>query len=327
MKFILSTLVLASLKQLVSCFPQPQIEHISRAASGCGKMQFLTGVTQYRFGLKSSGIERSYSYHLPSDYEKNKQYPVVLGFHGSSSVGLFFELDTRMSEARYSGDKIMVYPNGIEGSWAGPTYHTKSTVAEDIQFVQDVIDDMKARVCVDDGKIYAVGMSNGGGFVGTLACDIVGSTLFNAFAMHSGSFYTDVNGPSNGCVPRHGPRPVLEIHGGADKTVKYNGGQGDGGLEPPIASWLDWWAQRNGCSNKSEESLIDGDVQHLSWTCGGIQGLLQHYKVIDMGHCWADTEPNLSQISVPQGPSSVKASEIVMRFFNDVSSRTEGASA
>lgn len=81
-------------------------------------------------------------------------------------------------------------------------------------------------------------MSNGGGFVGTLACDRVGSTLFAAYAMHSGAFYTDVNGPENGCAPAHIPIPIIEIHGGADKTVHYDGGQGDGGPEPPITDWL-----------------------------------------------------------------------------------------
>jgi hypothetical protein len=80
-------------------------------------------------------------------------------------------------------------------------------------------------------------MSNGGGFVGTLACDRLGSTLFAAYAMHSGAFYTDVSGPDNGCAPAHIPIPILEIHGSADKTVYYEGGQGDGGPEPPITNW------------------------------------------------------------------------------------------
>lgn len=79
-------------------------------------------------------------------------------------------------------------------------------------------------------------MSNGGGFIGTLACDPVGSTLFKAFAAHSGAFYTDVNEPNNGCAPAKNV-PLLEIHGAADKTVKYEGGQGDGGPQPPINDW------------------------------------------------------------------------------------------
>lgn len=75
----------------------------ARATAGCGKVHLLPGVTTYH-GLTSSGRDRSYSIHLPSGYDKSKPYPVVLGFHGSSSVGLFFEVDTKMSESRFSAN-------------------------------------------------------------------------------------------------------------------------------------------------------------------------------------------------------------------------------
>ncbi|KAH8722978.1 hypothetical protein GQ44DRAFT_751128 [Phaeosphaeriaceae sp. PMI808] len=289
----------------------------TRASSGCNKKPFLPGITQYRI-IKSSGKDRSYSFHLPSAYNSNKPYPVVLGFHGSSSIGAFFELDTKMSQDRYSSNKIMIYPNGVGGSWAGPSYHKDSTVADDIQFVKDIIDDAKARFCIDEQKVFGAGMSNGGGFIGTLACDPVGSTLFDAFATHSGAFYTDVNGPDNGCLPAKSVS-MLEIHGASDKTVRYGGGQGDGGKQPAIPDWLEWWATRGACTNKTEETLNDGKVQHFSWTCNGRNGFLQHLKVADLGHCWADTELNLSQISVPQLPTVMKASEVIMRFFDEMS--------
>ncbi|KAH7127230.1 Alpha/Beta hydrolase protein [Dendryphion nanum] len=303
------------LASLVCALPQIY----ERAESGCGKFQFLPGVTQYRFGLKSSGKDRSYSYHLPSSYDKNKKYPVVLGFHGSSGTGVFFELDTKLSEARFSGDKIMVYPNGIDGSWAGPTYHKGTAVDEDIQFVSDVVADVKSKLCVAEDRVFAVGMSNGGGFIGTLACHPIGSSLFRAFASGSGAFYTDLNGPENGCSPSRDVIPLLEIHGFSDKTVKYSGGQGDGGLLPAIPEWLEWWAQRNECTERTENTTHNGNVHHASWICGGKAGLLQHYRVDELGHCWADTEINLSQISVPQGPAPIQASAIIMKFFDEVS--------
>lgn len=216
----------------------------------------------------------------------------------------------------------MIYPNGIDGSWAGPSYHsnTSSTISEDIQFVSDLLVDVKGKFCVDEARVFGVGMSNGGGFVGTLACDPVGSTLFNALAVHSGAFYTDVDGPNNGCAPDPSalPIPMLEIHGAADSTVKYEGGQGDGGKQPPISSWLEWWAQRNQCASPKSETIEDGKVQRLTWACGGKEEIIEHLKIEGLGHCWADTEINLSQISVPQGPTVVRASEIVMGFFDRV---------
>jgi poly(3-hydroxybutyrate) depolymerase len=101
MKYIhVISLLLASLHHVLA----RRLQDLPRAVSGCGKTQFLPGVTQYRFGLKTSGKSRSYGYHLPSNYDKNKKYPVVVGVHGSSSIGTFFELDTKMSDVRYSGD-------------------------------------------------------------------------------------------------------------------------------------------------------------------------------------------------------------------------------
>jgi poly(3-hydroxybutyrate) depolymerase len=133
-------------------------QHVqARASPGCGKPYLIKGITVPRFGLKSSGKDRSYMYHIPSSYDANKPYPVVVGFHGSSSIGTFFELDSKMSEGRFSEDKIMVYPNGIEGSWAGPSYHTGSTVEEDVRFLEDLIEDLKGKTCVDETKIYATG--------------------------------------------------------------------------------------------------------------------------------------------------------------------------
>jgi hypothetical protein len=46
---------------------------------------------------------------------------------------------------------------------------------------------------------------------------------------------------------------------------------------------LEWWAQRLACTNKTEETLNDGKVQQDSWACNGEAGMLQHYKINDLG--------------------------------------------
>lgn len=74
---------------------------VGRQSEGCGKTHFFNGITQY-YDLTSSGRDRQYSIHLPGGYDEANPYPVVLGFHGSDSVGFFFEADTKMSEGRFS---------------------------------------------------------------------------------------------------------------------------------------------------------------------------------------------------------------------------------
>jgi poly(3-hydroxybutyrate) depolymerase len=203
--------------------------------SGCGKTHIFNGITQYRT-IQSSGGDRSFGVHLPVDYDADHQYPTILGFHGSDSIGFFFEADTRLSFSQYTGDKIVVYPNGLGGAWAGANY-SEATVAQDTQFVWDLLADLRANFCVDSARIYATGMSIGGGFVDTLACNDTVGGEFAAFAPASGSFYTNNDANYADCSPARVPVPILEIHGGADADVVYAGGEGQGGDNPAIADW------------------------------------------------------------------------------------------
>lgn len=203
--------------------------------SGCGKFHLLSGVAA-SYNITSSGIARSYLIHTPSSYNTNTQYPIIVGFHGSSSIGFFFEADTGLDAAEYTGDKITVYPNGLGGAWAGANYSV-ATVAQDLQFVWDLLADIRKKYCVDSARIYATGLSIGGGFVNTIACNDTVGGEFAAFAPASGSFYTDATGVNDGCKPARSVTPILEFHGGADADVFYNGGQGEGGYEPPIPTW------------------------------------------------------------------------------------------
>lgn len=127
----------------------------AKKSSGCGtNYADLTQPAQY---LDAGGKNRSYYIHLPPTYDSNRAHPMVVGFHGSQSIGLFLAIDSKLNETRYSGDKIMVYPNGEGGSWAGPSYHNGSSVQEDIDFVADVIKDVEGKYCVDEERVFGVG--------------------------------------------------------------------------------------------------------------------------------------------------------------------------
>lgn len=270
--------ILVAFASLGSCAPTA-VPYAHGDTSGCGKTHLLNGITQYR-----NIASRSYSIHLPTGYAKKEQYPLILGFHGSDSIGLFFEVDTGLSSPLYTANKIVVYPNGIGGSWGGPSY-AKTTVTEDLDFVSDILRDVRANFCIDSARIYATGISNGGGFLDSIACNKTVGGEFAAFAAAAGSFYTDTNTTKNDCKPARPLTPFLEFHGLVDESVHYTGGQGEGGLEPAISDWLNWWALRNNCqSSPSQNSSFGGDVVHFTWKCATSQGdgALQHWRVGDM---------------------------------------------
>lgn len=124
---------------------------------------------------------------------------MVFGFHGKGQTPAGFEAASRIQD--YT-DAIVVYPRGTWLNWdddaeAGP----------DLAFIDAIIQ------LYDPSEVYAFGLSNGGRFSWSLACDygIDGATTV------SGTL-TDYT-----CNPSNPPR-VLVISGTRDWISPWNGG-------------------------------------------------------------------------------------------------------
>ncbi|MBI5533342.1 MAG: dienelactone hydrolase family protein [Deltaproteobacteria bacterium] len=99
---------------------------------------------------------------------------------------------------------------------------------------------------IDSKRIYVVGWSNGGFMAHRLACEVAGIAGIVSIA---GA------GPAEGeaCTPP-GPVAVLQIHGDADDTIKYAGGNALGRTtlprHPSALETVEGWAARDGCKGK-----------------------------------------------------------------------------
>jgi polyhydroxybutyrate depolymerase len=177
---------------------------------------------------------------------------------------------------------------------------------------------MRQNFCIKNDSIYATGKSNGGGFVGTLACAPEGGN-FAAFAPVSGAFYTDSgSNTSYPCKPARAPLPILEFHGTNDTTIPYNGETKSGGVLPPIPEWLAHWAVRDGCPSPPTPQVVTPsdpaymDKVHItSYSCGKSKDIVQGYKIDGLGHTWPSTEPN----SDSSTPTVIEATSMIMDFF------------
>ena len=161
-------------------------------------------------------------------------------------------------------------------------------------FTKDLLAHLKTAYCIDEGKVFATGMSNGGGFVNTLACLPEGS-MFAAFAAVAGAFYGDVDGEEFECDPASSQIPMLEIHGDEDGIIPYAGGEASGVAIPEIPDWLHRWAARDGCSKHSTgevRDLVNGHVEERRYSCNGSHGIVTGLKLKGMGHVWPSTTPN-----------------------------------
>lgn len=181
-----------------------------------------------------------------------------------------------------------------------------------------LVANLSATYCIDTNRIYASGQSNGGGFVGTLACNSTSSGIFAAFGANSGAFYPTTNwatttGYCNAttalkqtlppCSPGRKFVPFLEIHGDADPQIPYPGGDHNSQCLPAITRYVNLWSSRDGFGYNNRTTVIgDGSVVMYEWGKGygnGLSSPVQHYRVVGLGHTWPSNFGNLSFSSSP----------------------------
>lgn len=230
-----------------------------------------------------------YLVHLPSSYRAGQTMPLMLAFHGAGGEPTEFERVTRLSDENINPGVITVYPAGVKGSWEGPSYATPGV--DDKAFTAELVDELKKTYCVDDARIYAVGKSNGGGFVNTLACSPVSSN-FAAVAIVAGAMYDRANASADeSCRPGRLPLPLLDIHATGDKTIPYHGGEGRGGPLPSIPAFMERWAKRQGCYGSVVVDEIGKGVDEIRYKhCMGRDDVLRHVRIQGWSHKWPTRE-------------------------------------
>ena len=156
----------------------------------------------------SNGRGRTYLLYAPPGYDGTRPLPLVLNFHGLGSNG--------EEQHRYSGlvpiaereGFLVASPDGINRAWLTNPW------VNDIAFTKDLVAEISRLACVDAGRVYATGMSNGGFMSAALAC--AAGDVVAAVAPVAG-----MTGVSELCGE---PVPFIEFHGTDDRIVPYEPG-------------------------------------------------------------------------------------------------------
>jgi polyhydroxybutyrate depolymerase len=249
--------------------------------------------------ITSSGVSRHYILYMPSGYQPGVSLPLVLNFHGFSSNSKEEENLTAMSAKADRENFFVAYPDGIDAKWSdGPGADGK----QDQQFVRDLISTLKSQYSIDPKRIYATGISNGGGMTNRLGCDM--ADVIAAIAPDSGAynFWQE-------CHPAR-PVPVLAFHGLDDHIVPYEGGTPKS-MEPPIEEWAAAWAERDGCNTTPAVTTPTDGVTVRMWTgCQGDAEVIL-YTLAKHGHSWPGS-PVMPKLITSQ---AVNATDLMWDFF------------
>jgi len=143
-----------------------------------------------------------------------------------------------------------------------------------------LVDKLEAEYNIDPKRIYANGMSNGGGMAFALSCELSGRIA--AVGTVSAAL------PSPWECRGSTPVPTIAFHGTADKFALYQGGPSP--VAPNqfsnIPEWTAHVAQRNQCQGEPSDIRIAASVRRLTYSnCAGNADVIL-YTIEGGGHTW-----------------------------------------
>lgn len=211
----------------------------ARPSVGCGKTSTITfepvpGESGTSVGTGEGGYvrigNRGFAMRLPDNYDKNKPYWLVFGFHWNG--GNSKEVDTGGSNgynmAHFGLQKlskngaIFVAPDGLNAGWGG----------NNLPFVDDMVKLIEENFCVDTTHLFANGFSYGGGMSYAIAC--ARAKVFRGVAIYDGAVLS-------GCEGGNDPIAYWQMAGLEDNVCTI-------GMATPMR---DRFVKNNGCTNQN----------------------------------------------------------------------------
>lgn len=264
----------------------------------------ITANGQITDSIYWGGKQRTYKYFIPTPYNGITKVPLVMSLHPS-----FSNADNHMNAAKWQlyGDTanfISVYPNGTSNqagstnfSWNAYNLSTGST-ADDVGFLNAVLDSMIAHYVIDTCKIYISGFSNGTWMAWRMMCDF--SNRFAAVGPLSGSWkygkdgFCDHGGCNGSNIPNTIP-PSEEAHLNCIPSKKlpymyYRGANEvnltDRSITDPNGNYF--WSHFNNCDTiPVVDTIIDlGDsiIREHYTNCDNVETYIMN--VIGNSHLW-----------------------------------------
>lgn len=218
------------------------------------------------------GNGRTYVLHIPNAYTGVTPAPLIVDYHAINGSGAEERTSSPYPAVTDPEGVVMAFPNGLTGplgtAWnLGPCCVDN---VDDVAFARAMVLDIAATACIDPSRIYAVGISMGGGMAHHLACEAA-----DIFAAVAPSAFDLVEENVPGCTP---PRPiaVLSFRGTADPLVPYDGGYSNVVPGHPVTflgavGTFEQWAKINGCTGIASDDGNGCQTYAATQCTGGVE--------------------------------------------------------
>lgn len=274
----------------------------------------VAGCTDY-LTIEVDGRTREYLVHAPGGSAPRDGRPVVFVYHGAFTTAADMEDYAQLDPVADDEGFIAVYPNGVNRLWYDGRIPDE---VDDVAFTDALLDRIIEDYEVDETRVYATGISNGGFMTHRVACDL--SERFVAIAPVAGTLSQELR---DECEPTR-PVPVMMVMGTKDNLVPYDGGKlggrfaGDFGTMLSAVDSIEWWAAQADCElepavEKFDE--VDDGTKIKTRTYGDCaeDAEMMLYTVEDGGHTWPGASKHLL---LGKTSREIDASETMWTFFD-----------
>merc|ERR1719384_217079 len=142
-------------------------------------------------------------------------------------------------------------------------------MADDLGFIETLLDELEDTYCIDRSRIYATGFSNGGMMTQRLGCEL--NHRLAAIAPQHGQLALGFN-----CEPKYDePMPIINIWGTNDTIVPGVAILSEyGAYVTPVSHVQYKYGKHNGCNVDEQlpESIASASDGILEWQCIGYNG-------------------------------------------------------
>ena len=256
--------------------------------------------------LISSGEKREYLLYVPRTYDAAKPSPLVISLHGAGGWPAQQRDVSRWNDLADREGFIVVYPSAGRES-IPRIWHVEQgdRLMRDVRFISDLIDTIESRYNIDRNRIYANGLSNGGGMAFALSC-----TMSDRIAA-AGLVASAQTLPFSWCSD-HRPVPMIAFHGTRDPVTPYNGGVTwiSSQSFPSIPRFVEKWARRNQCKSMK----VEGHLRQ--YTDCADDATVAFYTISRGGHVWPGGEP-FPEWLVGKDVRDVDATRVMWSFFRE----------
>jgi polyhydroxybutyrate depolymerase len=240
--------------------------------------------------IVSSGETREYLLHVPDSYDGAEPAPLVISLHAGFTWPAHQMNLSRWNRLADEHGFIVVYPSGSEVPKRWHTFHPGAGLERDVRFISELIDTLRSAYNIDPARIYANGMSNGGGMAFVLSCTLSDRVAAVGMVAPAQSL------PSGWCTDTR-PVPMMAFQGDADPIVPYDGGPlGDPfnpvkPVFPAVRDFVASWAERNRCAASPVLSTVAPDVTRLEYPDCAEGAAVVLYTLSGGGHSWPGGKP------------------------------------